>query len=60
MNKEELYTQWETEFYDKHADEDGLSEMDFEAIAVGFFIAKGLTVDEAFQMYRYCVEKGKF
>lgn len=60
MDKEKLFKQWETEFYDKHSNHELLSEADFDSVALGFFIAKGLSPDEASTMYQYCIEKGKY
>lgn len=60
MNKKELYKQWKAEFYDKYAASDDCQDLYFESIAVGFFVAKGTTVEEAIDMYHYCVKQGNF
>lgn len=60
MNQEELFDTWCNEFYNKYSKEEALIGEDFRSISLGFFIAKGLSVDESFQMYDYCVKKGKF
>ena len=60
MDKDKLFKQWETEFYDKHSNDEALAEEDFRSIALGFFIAKGLTPDEAAVMYSHCISKGKY
>ena len=57
---ESMFSQWETEFYDK-VDHEGLVDCDYASIAIGFFIAKGLTVDQSVRVYYdYCVKKGKY
>lgn len=58
--KEELFKQWEIEFYDKFDLENELYDADFESIAFGFFIAKGCTLGEARKMYQHCIIQGKF
>ena len=61
MSKEEkLVKQWVTEFYDKYSEDGGMDEHDFESIALGFFIAKGATPHEAWELYQECIELGKF
>ena len=59
-NKEKYFSQWETEFYDVYGKREELEEEDFQSIAVGFFIAKGLTLDDAYKMYSFCISKGKY
>lgn len=60
MNKEELFISWEKEFYDKYSNDPIFDLHEFQGIALGFFIAKGLNVDQALDMYEYCIEKDKF
>ena len=60
MNKEELFKSWESEFYDKFSQDVILEEMHFQSIAIGFFVAKGLDIEESLSMYNYCVKNGKF
>jgi len=60
MDKEKLFNSWDEEFYDKYMIDQRVAMEDFKSIAVGFFIAKGTTLDEAYEMYEYCIERGKF
>lgn len=60
MNKEELFNQWESELYDKHGDDERMIDEDFRSIALGFFIAKGLNLNESYEMYQFCISKGKW
>lgn len=60
MNKEELFNQWESELYDKYAKNEIMMDEDFRSIALGFFIAKGLTLNESYEMYQFCISKGKW
>lgn len=60
MNQEELFDAWCNEFYNKYSKDESLIGEDFCSISIGFFIAKGLNIDESFKMYDYCIKKGKF
>lgn len=60
MDNDTLFYQWSAEFYDKYADEESVANLDFESIAIGFFVAKGLTLDESLKMYQRCIQLGKF
>jgi len=60
MDKEALFKQWSDEFYDKYIIDQRIAMEDFQSIAVGFFIAKSLTLDEAYDMYEYCKQRNKF
>jgi hypothetical protein len=60
VEKEEYFIKWESEFYDVYKEREELDDEDFKSIAVGFFIAKGLTLDEAYKMYSFCISKGKY
>lgn len=59
FTKEQLFKKWESEFYDKFNLKQFFNE-DFRSIALGFFIAKGYSIKDAREMYKYCVSKGKF
>jgi len=63
-SKEVLFEEWCSEFYDKFTDKESseiLEDQDFESLAIGFFIAKGLTVIESVDFYRtQCVTNSKF
>lgn len=58
--KENYYHMWTSEFYDKFVADESLETEYFQSIAIGFFIAKGLNVEQSREMYHYCVDKGKF
>lgn len=58
--KEYYFALWEKDFYDPFSHMSIIEECDFESIAVGFFIASGLQPSEAFEMYKYCIEKDKY
>lgn len=58
--KDYYFGLWEAEFYDPHARHEYLEEELFSSIAIGFFVAKGLNVDESYEMYDFCQEKGKY
>ncbi len=60
MDKEELFNKWESELHDKYAEDEKMMDQDFCSIALGFFIAKGLTLDESYEMYQFCISKGKW
>lgn len=60
MDKDKLFDEWVEEFYDKYIVDQRIAMEDFQSIAVGFFIAKGLTLDEAYEMYEYCKKRNKF
>lgn len=60
MNKEKMFQSWVNEFYDKYIIDQRVAMEDFQSIAVGFFVAKGLTLDEAYEMYQYCIKREKF
>lgn len=52
---------WKEMVYDKGEEVDPDSEYIWEGVAVGFFIARGLTADEARDLYNtQCVELGWF
>jgi len=55
-----MFKYWESEFYDKYAIDERTDSEDFRSIAIGFFIAKGLNLDEAYETYEYCIKKQKF
>lgn len=58
--KDNLFKMWETELYDKLDLEEEFGDYVFEHLAVGFFIAKGCSPEEARNMYQHCINKGKF
>ena len=58
--KEYYFALWEKDFYDPFSHRSELEDCDFESIAIGFFIASGLQLSEAFTMYKYCIEKDKY
>jgi hypothetical protein len=58
--KKELFSQWESEFYDKYAYDANLQEELFRSLAIGFFVAKGCNINDSFAMYNYCKIQGKF
>jgi len=60
MNKEHMFKLWEEEFYDKYIVDQRVAMEDFQSIAVGFFIAKGCSLDESYEMYEHCKLKQKF
>jgi hypothetical protein len=60
MNKEELFKQWESELYDKYSNDEMMADEDFRSMAIGFFIAKGLALEESIEMYQYCINQGKW
>lgn len=60
MNKNLLFKQWESEFYDKHSDNELLEDEDFKSIAIGFFIAKGLNIEQSRLMYSECIRENKY
>jgi hypothetical protein len=67
VEKDKLYEQWCDEFYDIIVEEDDdetgaiLDEQDFRSIAIGFFVAKGLSVLEAYNLYEsHCIPQGKY
>lgn len=51
---------WTSEFYDKYGDDESLENEYFHSIAIGFFIAKGLNINQSREMYNYCIDKNKF
>ena len=59
-NKDYYFDMWEKDFYDVYAESRSLENSDFESIALGFFIAKGLDIDNSNAMYQYCITKNKF
>jgi len=54
---DQLITAWRKEFYEKF-DMGDFDQEDFGSIALGFFIAKGCTPDQARQLYERCIEQG--
>jgi hypothetical protein len=60
MDKDNLYKQWEEELYDKYTYDNILVEVEFRSLAIGFFIAKGLTPLQGSDMYQECIRRGKF
>lgn len=55
-----MFKLWEEEFYDKYIVDQRVAMEDFQSVAVGFFIAKGCSIDESYEMYNYCKLKQKF
>lgn len=60
MWQEIFFKAWESEFYDKYSDNELLEDEDFKSIAIGFFIAKGLNIEESRLMYSYCIKNAKY
>lgn len=59
QTKENYYLLWTSEFYDKYVGDVSLESEDFKSIAIGFFVAKGLNLEQSRDMYEYCIDKGK-
>jgi hypothetical protein len=60
MDKNKFFLMWESEFYDKYSDSEILIDEDFRSIAIGFFISKGLNIEESLEMYQFCISKKKW
>lgn len=61
MDQKKLLKEWVV-FYDSLVknDECLIENLHFESIAVGFFGAHGLTLEESKAMYNLCINIGKF
>lgn len=62
--KEQMLSDW-VDFYDnlitKEQDIKNSDDIDFDDMALGFFCAKGATLEEAFDLYHTdCIQLGKF
>ena len=58
--KDSFFNMWERDFYDEFANDEDLQDEDFGSIAIGFFVAKGLDIEKAYEAYQHCIKKGKF
>lgn len=60
MSHQDVINLWKEKVYDKASEIDPDSERDWEDIALGFFLANGFSSDEAYEIYRKCVEQDCF
>ena len=56
--KMEFIKGWKDDFYNKYSDDERLDNEDFKSLAIGFFISRGCTLEEAYEMYEYCIQEG--
>jgi hypothetical protein len=58
--KEYYFSIWEKDFYEPFGGNRILESHDYESIAIGFFIASGLSISDSIRMYEYCISKDKY
>lgn len=60
MDQEKMIQMWIDQIYNVEFFKESDEQYDYESLATGFFVAKGATPQEAFDLYQLCIKRNVF